>query len=219
VLTTLTLVLYAGFVIVVLGVLTGVVAAVRGGSFDVTTTAFTTVGVATPSFVVAIVLITVFAVELRWFPVLGGGTGVADRLWHLTLPAIALAVSGLAYVSQTTRTAVREELGSEHVETAISRGVPRRTVIRRHVVRNAAIPITTVAGLSIASLIAGVAVVETAFGIDGLGSYLIQAVQNKDFAVVQAISLILVTVFIITNAIVDVVHLMLDPRLRVPARR
>ena len=210
---TLFLVAYASLLILSIGLSLGLTAALtrRLGSGI---TVGSSVGLATPSFVAAIVLITVFAVDLGWFPVFGAGVGFFDRLWHLTLPAIALAFSWVAYVAQLTKTAVREELVREHVETARSRGLPRRRVIRRHVLRNALIPITTVAGLTVAGLIAGDVVVEQAFGINGIGSFLVQAVSQKDFAVVQAISLFLVAFFVIVNAIVDIANGMLDPRLR-----
>jgi peptide/nickel transport system permease protein len=210
---TLFLVTYSAIVILAVGITLGLIAGLtkRIGS---AITIVTGVGLATPSFVAAIVLITAFAVNIRWFPVFGAGTGFGDRLWHLTLPAIALALSWVAYVAQLTRTAVREELSREHVETARSRGIPEGRVVRRHVLRNAMIPITTVAGLTVAGLIAGDVVVEQAFGINGIGSFLVQAVSQKDFAVVQTISLILVAVFVVVNAIVDLVNGFLDPRLR-----
>jgi peptide/nickel transport system permease protein len=178
----------------------------------------TGIGYGIPSFVAAIVLITVFSVDLGWFPVFGAGGGLTDRLWHLTLPAVALALSWIAYVSQLTRASVREELHREHVDTARARGIPRRLIVRRHVLRNAMIPITIVAGLTVAGLIAGDVVVEQAFGISGLGALLDQSVAQKDFAVVQAISLILVAVFVVVNALVDVVNAALDPRVRAGAK-
>jgi peptide/nickel transport system permease protein len=113
---------------------------------------------------------------------------------------------------------VREELAKEHVQTAVSRGLPRRVVIRHHVLRNAAIPITTVSGLTVASLIAIAAVVERAFSINGLGSYLVQAALSKDFAVVQGISLLLVAAFVVVNTTVDVLYAFLDPRVKLGAR-
>ena len=215
---TLFLVTYAALLILTIGVGGGLVAALRrrlGSGI----TAVASVGLATPSFVAAIVLITVFAVDLGWFPVFGAGVGFIDRLWHLTLPAIALAISWVAYVAQLTKTAVGEEMVRGHVETARSRGLPEKQVVRRHVLRNALIPITTVAGLTVAGLIAGDVVVEQAFGINGIGSFLVQAVSQKDFAVVQAITLFLVAVFVIVNAIVDVVNGALDPRLRLTGSR
>ena len=109
-------------------------------------------------------------------------------------------------------------MAREHVQTAISRGIPPRLVVRRHVLRNAAIPITTVAGITIASLIALSAVVERAFSLNGLGAYLVQAAASKDFAVVQGISLVLVAAFVVTNTIVDLLYALLDPRVALGSR-
>jgi peptide/nickel transport system permease protein len=217
VLNTVVLVAYASIVIVVGGVGLGLLAATRR-RLDTLITVGTSIGLATPSFVAAIFLITVFAVDLKWFPVFGAGTGLWDRLSHLTLPAVALALSWLAYNAQLTRAAVREELGREHVETARSRGIKERHVLTRHVLRNAMIPIATVSGLTVAGLIAGDVVVEQAFGINGLGSFLVQAALQKDFASVQAVALLLVAAFVIVNAIVDFWSLLLDPRLRAGVR-
>jgi peptide/nickel transport system permease protein len=215
---TLELVLYASILILVLGIGFGVLAGLRRGALDTTVIAGTTVSAAIPSFVAAIVLIAVFAVNLGWFPALGAGDGVLDRLWHLTLPAIALALSALAIVARVTRVSVRDEMGREHVQTAISRGLPWHLVVRRHVLRNAAIPITTISGITIASLIALSAVVERAFSLNGLGAALVSAAASKDFAVVQGISLILVAAFVITNAIVDLLYASLDPRVALGSR-
>jgi peptide/nickel transport system permease protein len=209
---TVELVLYAAALILVLGIGSGIVAGLRRGAIDTSVIAGTTVFAAIPSFVAAIVLIAVFAVKLGWFPALGAGAGGLDRLWHLTLPAIALALSALAIVARVTRVSVREEMGREHVQTAVSRGLPPHLVVRRHVLRNAAIPITTVTGITIASLIALSAVVERAFSLNGLGSELVSAAASKDFAVVQGISLVLVAAFVITNTIVDLLYALLDPR-------
>ncbi len=104
------------------------------------------------------------------------------------------------------------------MQTAVSRGIPYRTVVRRHVVRNAAIPITTVVGITVASLFAASAVVERAFSLNGIGSYLIQAALSKDIAVVQGISLVIVTVFVVANAIVDFLYAVLDPRVSLGAK-
>jgi peptide/nickel transport system permease protein len=215
---TVELVLYAAVLILVLGIGSGIVAGLRRGAIDMSVIVGTTVFAAIPSFVAAIVLISVFAVKLGWFPALGPGTGGLDRLWHLTLPAIALALSALAIVARVTRVSVREEMGREHVQTAVSRGLPWSLVVRRHVLRNAAIPITTVSGITIASLIALSAVVERAFSLNGLGSELVSAAASKDFAVVQGISLVLVAGFVITNTIVDLVYALLDPRVVLGSR-
>jgi peptide/nickel transport system permease protein len=216
--TTAGLVLYASVLITVAGVGLGVIAGLRPGWIDTGVILLTTVSAAIPAFIAAIVLILLFGVELRWFPTVGGGSGFFDGLYHLTLPAFALAASAVALVGRVTRTAVREELAKEHVQTAVSRGLPRRVVIRHHVLRNAAIPITTVSGLTVASLIAISAVVERAFAVNGLGSYLVQAALSKDFAVVQGISLVLVAAFVVANALVDLLYAVLDPRVAIGSR-
>ncbi len=216
--TTGLLVVYASVLILVLGIGLGLVAGLRRGFTDTGILVITAISAAIPAFVAAIVLILVFAVKLRWFPALGSGQGFVSTIYHLTLPALALAISSLAIVARVTRAAVREEFGREHVQTAISRGIPRRQLVRRHVLRNAAIPITTISGITIASLIAVDAVVERAFGLNGLGAYLVSSAQSKDFAVVQGISLVLVTAFVVINLLVDVLYAVLDPRVSLGSR-
>jgi peptide/nickel transport system permease protein len=216
--TTAGLVLYASVLILVFGIGMGLVAGLRPGALDTTTVVATAISAAIPAFVAAIVLILLFAVKLGWFPAIGNGSGFGDDIRHLTLPALALAVSSLAIVARVTRASVREENEREHVQTAVSRGIPARQLIRRHVLRNAAIPITTIAGITIASLIAVAAVVETAFSLNGLGAYLVQAAQSKDLAVVQGISLLLVAAFVVVNLLVDMLYAVLDPRVSLGSR-
>jgi peptide/nickel transport system permease protein len=216
--TTAGLVLYASLIIAVLGIGIGIVAGLRPGVLDTGTLVTTAVSAAIPAFVAAIVLILLFAVKLRWFPALGNGTDLASNIWHFTLPAIALAISSLAIVARVTRASIREEGEREHVQTAVSRGIPARKVIQRHILRNAAIPITTITGITIASLIAVAAVVEVAFSLNGLGAYLVQAAESKDLAVVQGISLVLVTAFVVVNLLVDVLYAVLDPRVTLGSR-
>ena len=211
---TFTLVAMGALLIVVGGIFLGVLAGVRGRRTEGAVLAGTTIGMAIPSFVTATILINWFALKLGWFPVYGTGSGFGDRLWHLTLPAISLALGLVAYVALITRAAVRVEMGSEHSDTARGRGLREGLVIRRHVVRNAMIPVVTVSGIAVASLVAGVAVVETAYELPGIGAYLVQSVNSNDFPVVQAICLILVVVYVVVNAVVDVLYLLLDPRLR-----
>jgi peptide/nickel transport system permease protein len=132
---------------------------------------------------------------------------------------VALAIGWSAYVTQISAAALREERGREHVETAAVRGLPAASVFRRHVLRNAAIPVITVSGLTVAGLFAGSVVVEAAFGIDGLGSFLVSAVSAKDYNVVQAVGLLLVAVFVLVTTLIDVLHVTLDPRLRTKEAR
>jgi peptide/nickel transport system permease protein len=211
--TTLTLVGYASLLIVGGGVALGVVSALGNKAVDAGITVATTVLMAAPAFVAAIVLIWVFATTLSWFPVYGSGTGFADRIHHLTLPALALSAGYLAYVSRITRAQVRAELESDHVEAARARGLRNRWVLRRHVLRNAAPPVLAVSGITVAGLFAGTAVAEQAFGVSGIGSLLVQSAARQDLVVVQVISLLLVAAFVTVNMLVDVVNAMLDPRL------
>lgn len=217
---TLQLVALAGLLVAVGGVGLGLLAGLRRGVVDRVVTAMTAVMAAVPPFVAALVLLTVFAVSLRWVPALGPGDGGFDRLHHLIAPALALAISASAIVARVTRVAVREELGREHVQTAVSRGLPRSAVIRRHVLRNAALPVVTVTGVTVASLFALAAVVEVAFGLNGVGATLVSAAGTGDVVLVQGIALVLLVAFVAVNTLVDVAVAALDPRVaarRVPA--
>jgi peptide/nickel transport system permease protein len=210
---TLELVAYASLIIVVLGLGLGMLPSLAS-RLNVLVTVTTGVGIAVPTFVAALVLVEIFALRLGWFPAVGTGTGFAGQLQHLTLPAFALAFSWAAYVAQISRASVREQQGREHVATARGRGLSSALVFRHHVLRNASVPIVTVSGLTVAGLIAGSIVVETAFGIGGIGSLLVQSVSAKDYNVVLAISLILVVAFVLATTLSDLAHLALDPRIR-----
>jgi peptide/nickel transport system permease protein len=165
-----------------------------------------------PSFVAAILLISVFSVRLGWFPTYGSGDGLVDSVYHLTLPAVALSLTFVALLGRVTRSSMLDELGREHVEVAVSRGIPYRTVVRRHVLRNALGPISTISGLLVAGLLVSSAVVESAFGLNGIGSLLVQAVSRLDFPVVQALVLVVVAVFVVINTAIDLLYPWIDPR-------
>lgn len=210
---TLTLVAMAMVIILCIGLGLGVLGGVvtRARPF---VTAVAGVMISVPSFVAASFFIGVFAVALGWFPTFGAGQAGADRLWHLMLPAFALAIAWGAYIAQLSIAAISEERGREHVTTATGRGLPFRQVLRKHILRNAGIPILTASGLTLAALIAGSVVVETAFGIDGVGSLLAKSVLSKDQPVVVAISVIIVAAFVVMTTIVDLFQVVLDPQLR-----
>jgi peptide/nickel transport system permease protein len=214
--TTLFLVAYSTFLICIFGIGLGMIG---GGLRPLRTVvaAVTGLGLAIPTFVASILLIDWFALDLRWLPATGSGSGFVDQIRHLTLPAIALAIGWAAYVAQITKTAVAEEGEQEHVATALGRGLRGGTVFRRHVVRNAAVPIATISGITVAGLFAGAVVVESAFGLNGIGSLLVQSVSLKDYNVVQAISIIMVVVFVVATTAIDFLQTALDPRLRRPA--
>ncbi|WP_448004634.1 ABC transporter permease [Agromyces bauzanensis] len=210
---TLGLVVMAGTIIAIFGLVAGIVASLnRGKVLDRATLIGLTVLGAIPSFVGSIVLIAVFAVQLGWFPSFGSGEGFADTVYHLVLPSIALAIVFVVLVGKVTRSSMVEQLGCEHVEVATSRGLKRGTVIRRHVFRNAIGPILTVSGLLVAGLLVASSIVEAAFGLAGIGSLLVQSVDRLDFPVVQAIVLLVVAAFVVVNAIIDILEPWIDPR-------
>ncbi|MEU6293761.1 ABC transporter permease [Streptomyces erythrochromogenes] len=207
----------SALMIAVFGIGSGIVGALRRGSrTDRTLMLLVTVGAAAPAFVAALLLRSVLGVQLGWFPTIGNGTGLLDRLHHVVLPAAALSVTFVALVTRVTRSAMLDELRREHVEVALSRGTPRRTVIRRHVLRNALGPIVTVSALLVSGMLVSTAIVETAFGMSGVGSLLVQSVDQLDFQVVQAIVLLVVAAFVVVNALVDLVHPLIDPRTAAP---
>ena len=212
--TTALLVGYGSALVIVLGFALGLLAARSGRVVDTGVSVLLSVALATPSYVIAIVLITVFSLYLNWFPVFGSGEGLLGRLHHLTLPAITLALSSSAAMARVTRASIKEEDRRDHVTTAVARGLDRRTVLRRHVVRNALLPITTVAGILVAALVAGTVIVEQAFGLDGLGSLLVLAITRKDYAVVQSVSVLVIGAFLVANALVDLLYGVIDPRTR-----
>lgn len=199
--------------IAVVGIGAGALGALRRGTrTDKAVLLSVTVGAAVPSFAAAIVLRSVFGVRLGWFPTIGDGSGFLDQLHHVALPAVALSVTFMSLVTRVSRTAMLDELGSEHVEVALSRGTPRWSVLRRHVFRNALGPIVTVSGLLVSGMLVSTAIVETAFGMSGIGSLLVQCVDELDFQVVQALVLLVVAVFVVVNTAVDLLYPLIDPR-------
>lgn len=216
--STIMLVLYAETMVIALGVTGAAIAAKYPGWRDAAITAVTSIAAAIPAFVAAIYLSGYLAVNRGWFPVLGGGEGFLDRIYHLTLPAVSLALLLCALLARVGRAAMRTELGGEHVETAIARGLPARRVFRRHVLRNAAAPMISVVALQVPALVAGTVVVEQVFNIDGLGSLLMTGVNSNDFPIVQAVGLIIVTLTVVSGVIADIAYAALDPRVTVGER-
>ncbi|MFC5184495.1 ABC transporter permease [Actinomadura harenae] len=216
--TTLWLVAYAALLILVVGLAVGALAALRRGAADRIVLIGTGMANATPAFVAAIGLISLFSVKLHWFPAFGNGSGFGGRISHLTLPAIALALTFAGLLARVTRSAMLEELAREHVEVARSRGVPGAAVVRRHVLRNSLGPISTVTGTIVAGLLVSTSIVETAFGLSGVGQLLVSSVTVKDFPVVQAVSLLVVFAFVAANLLVDLLQPLIDPRVKGAAR-
>jgi peptide/nickel transport system permease protein len=185
---------------------------------DVGVMGFSQLGIAIPNFWFAIILIFVFAVKLRWFS--AGGfpgweDGFVDAFKALVLPAVALAVVQAAILARITRSAVLDVLREDFVRTARAKGLSRRAVLWRHVLRNAFVPVLTVMGLQFANLLTGTIVVENVFSLPGLGRLIFQAIANRDVIVVRNVVMLLAASVIVINFIVDVLYAVIDPRLKV----
>lgn len=192
-----------------LGVVLGTLAAVRHNSWiDSATMAFALFGIAMPNFWFGLVLISIFALNLRWLPATGFGG------WNaIILPALALGVRSAAVIARLTRASLLEVLAEEYLATARAKGLSERRVVVRHALRNALIPVVTIAGLQFGDLLAGAVVIEVVFARPGLGSLAVKAIENKDFPVVQGTVLVVATAYVVTNLLTDVVYAVLDPRI------
>ena len=201
----------------------GVLAAARRGRpSDYTVMAFSQLGIAVPGFWFGILLILVFSIELGWsraggFP--GWQAGLWPALGALTLPAVALALPEAAILARVVRSAILETLGEDYVRTARAKGMGRRAVLFRHVLRNALIPIVTIIGLQFAFLLAGAIVIETVFTLPGLGRLVYQAIGQRDLVVVKDVVVLLAGLVVVISFLVDALYHLIDPRLRREAGR
>lgn len=187
----------------------------RGRPGDWVVMAFSQAGLAIPNFWFAILLILVFSVWLGWAPAggfPGWDEGVAGALGALLLPAVALALTEAAILARITRSAALETLGEDYVRTARAKGLGPRAVMRRHVLRNALIPVTTVMGLQFAFLLAGAVIVENVFTLPGLGRLVLQAIFQRDVIVVKDAVLLLAAMVVAVNFLVDLLYAAIDPR-------
>jgi len=216
---TLPLAVMAMVLTTVIALTLGVYAASRHNRLgDVGVMAFSQLGIAVPNFWFAILLILLFAVKLQWVSA-GGFPGWEDEGWWggfkaLLLPAVSLAVVQAAILARVTRSAVLEVLREDFVRTARAKGLGRRAVLWRHVLRNAFVPVLTVMGLQFANLITGTIVVENVFVLPGLGRLVFQAIANRDLVVVRDVVMLLAAAVVILNFVVDVLYVLIDPRLR-----
>jgi peptide/nickel transport system permease protein len=208
---TLTLAGCAVALSLVVAIPLGVVSAVRrDGVLDHVGTLAAVLGQAIPGFWLGLVLISIFAVQLRWLP-----TGGMGRLTHLVMPSIVLAAFFTARVARLTRSAVLDVLGEDYVLTARAKGLAEIRVISKHALRNSAIPIVTLAGLEVGQLLGGAVITETIFAWPGLGRLTVQALLNRDFPVVLAAVFVISATYTLINFAVDLTYGWLDPRVRV----
>lgn len=203
---------------VIFGVLAGVIAAVRKGTtLEFVVLFFALLGQSLPVFWLALMLILVFGLELRWLPISGYGVGPIPglpALANLVLPAIAVGTFSMAAITRLTRGGVLRELRSDHVRTARAKGLSERVIIYKHALRNAAIPVITVIGLQLGNLLSGAVITETIFAWPGVGRLVLTAVTQQDFPVVQAAVIVFAVLLAAINLVVDLLYGVLDPRVR-----
>ena len=193
-----------------LGISLGVLAAVRQNTWaDVGAMMLARVGVSMPSFWLGLLLIFVFSLHLELLPATGGG-----GLEHLAMPALALGAGAAAITAALTRSSLLEVLRMDYIVTARAKGLAGPSVILRHGLTNALIPIVTIFGLQAGQLLAGTVIIETVFGRPGIGRLLVNAILNKDFPLVQGIVLFVAIAYVFINLVVDVVYAVVDPRIR-----
>ncbi|MCJ9749207.1 ABC transporter permease [Neorhizobium sp. BETTINA12A] len=207
-----TAMLAAGALVVAvgIGIPAGIIMATRrGGWLERLLTAIVVTGQSVPTFLSGIVLIFFFGVTLRWLPTSGSGDFAS-----LVMPSLALGAISMSTFARMTRISIIDELGKDYVRAGRARGLSLGSVVFRHVLRNAAIPVITIAALEIGNLLAGAVIVETVFAWPGIGQLAIQSIQSRDFLVVQVIVLLISFVYVLTSVIADFVYALVDPRIR-----
>ncbi len=195
---------------IVIGTGLGVVAALnQNGPLDYLSVALATAGAATPSFVLAILLVLLFSVKLGWLPTSGWG-GPKE----VVLPVLALSALPIAYIARVTRSSVLEVMRQDYVRTARAKGLAERVVIFRHILRNALIPVVTLIGPLTANLVTGSFIIEFLFGIPGIGKQFVLSISGRDYALIMGTSLLYATVVAVGNLVVDLLYAAVDPQIR-----
>jgi len=215
---TIEIALLSLLVSVVIGIPAGVIAAVRRGhpeDYFVTTGAL--IGLSVPHFWLGLLFIIWFAVDLHWLPASGyvGLSHPIANIEHMVMPAIVLGVGFAAVLMRQMRSSMLMSLGSDYVRTARAKGLSERSVVWRHAFRNSLITVTTLLGLQLGALISGVVITETIFGIAGFGRLTIDAVNQRDYTLIQGVVLVTAVSYVVINLLVDVVYSLLNPRIRV----
>jgi len=201
-----------------IGILLGLLAALRKNSWvDQTISVGSLAFIGLPEFVSGLILITIFSIQLGWFPSqsnIAPDTSFVDALPYLVLPAITVALTSLAYVVRMTRSSTVDVLQMDYVRTANLKGLPPRKVLFTHVLRNSLLPTITVVAIGIGWLIGGLIVTEAVFGYPGIGRLLLFAIQRRDLQLVQATALLIVIIYVVANLVADVLYAILNPRIR-----
>jgi len=208
---TIKLALTASLISVILALPLGIIAAVKQNTFFDSFSMFVAIiGISCPTFWFGLILILVFAVNLKWFPV----SGQVDNIRGIILPALTLGFNSMASMARVTRSSMLEVIRQDYIRTARAKGVSRRNVILRHAVPNAMIPTVTVIGLRIGGLLAGAVICETVFSWPGIGRLLVQSIQSRNTPVVLGCIIIFSVCFSLVNLIVDILYAFIDPRIK-----
>ncbi|MET0427431.1 MAG: ABC transporter permease [Microvirga sp.] len=213
---TIELTLVATCIGLCVGIPLGVLAAVNRNKLpDAGVRMFSLIGYAIPDFYLGALLLIVFALNLGWFPINGGGTGFVDRMYHVALPAVTLAMVKTAFLGRLTRTSLLEVLGKDYIRTARAKGAREKRVIYRHGLRNALLPVTTGLGLSLLATLSGSVAIELVFNRPGIGEVLISAIAKRDYPVIQAGVVVFAFFVVVVNLLIDLAYIVVDPRIRV----
>ena len=219
---TLFLAFFAVGIAALIGIPSGMAAAIwRGSAADQAVSGVAMLGASIPSFWLGLILIQLFAVKLGWFPASGYGDPSAtlgERLQHLLLPAMVLGLLNSALIIRFTRASMLDILGEDYVRTARAKGLPEGTIMVKHVLRNALVPIVTVLGLTMALMIGGTVVTETVFNLPGVGNLVVRAVLRRDYPVIQGTLLVIAAIYVLINLAIDFLYTLVDPRIRLESQ-
>ena len=208
---TLTLGLSSVAIAVIVGIPLGILSAIRQyGLLDTSLTAIALVFAAVPGFVLALVLLMVFAGQLQWLPIMGGGADLKGWI----LPVASNSMFGIAIIIRMTRTTMLEVIRQDYIRTAKSKGLSEVAIIRKHALKNSMIPVVTAVGGQIAYILAGSIIVETIFSMPGVGMYLISGIQSRDYPVINGIVILMALLICLINLLVDIVYAFIDPRIK-----
>lgn len=201
---------------VIIGIPLGVLSAYKRGKWlDGFLSVVTTLGIAIPGFVVATLMLILFAVQLHWLPVI---SGTLDDWKTYIMPVVSIALYPACYVAKLTRTSMLDEINKDYIRTANAKGVVSKVVLFKHALRNSLIPVITYLGPLTAGIMTGNFVVETTFGIPGLGKYLVSSIVNRDYPLIMGVTIILAALIIIMNLVVDIVYVVIDPRISLASK-
>ncbi|MDR0583773.1 MAG: ABC transporter permease [Treponema sp.] len=217
--TTIQLVVMSAIIAILLAIPAGVIGAIKKNTaIDRVISTVMVFCVSSPIFLNAIVLMLIFSMRLKWFPVFGAAHTVGENLYYLFLPAFALSLNIVALMGRITRDRMIEELKSNYALALAAKGTPFTRIVLGHCLKNTLIPVITVAGIQIGGMVVGAVLVENVFALGGIGALLIEAIQSSDYPMMQAVIMFTVVLFLLLNLTIDIVYFVIDPRIRAAVR-